>query len=366
MYERLVRPLLFALDPEDAHNAMKAVARAANSSAGLSILQWLYKVADPRLEVQIAGLSFKSPVGLAAGLDKNVDLVGLCAGLGFGHVEVGTVTAQAQAGNPRPRIFRLRAEEALINRMGFPSAGADVVREALVAIRHRLQNLPPIGVNIGKSRSVAIEEAVADYCYSFVRLAPIADYVAINVSSPNTPGLRELQERTRLTELLQNLQQINVSRKPLFVKVAPDLDFAALEEIVEVCSQNGVAGIIATNTTISRDGVQSPIDEIGGLSGAPLFQKSLKVVRFLSGLVQNRMALVGVGGVGCAEDVLSMLSAGASAVQLYTSLVFKGPGLVKSIHKDLASFMDREGCSCLSEAALAWQDRQKSHKTSEN
>jgi dihydroorotate dehydrogenase len=359
IYRTILRPLLFALDPEDAHNWMKAFGKVANNRAAFRVLRAAFHVTDPRLEVKVAGLTFSNPVGLAAGLDKNVDLVGLCAGLGFGHLELGTVTALPQPGNPRPRIFRLTPDGALINRMGFPSMGADVVQKALERMRSRFTSLPPVGINIGKSKVVSIQEAVDDYSSSFERLAPFADYVAINVSSPNTPGLRELQDRDRLTDLLQRLQGINSFKRPLFVKVAPDLEFAALREVVDVCCSAGVSGIIATNTTLARIGVTSRIDEAGGLSGSPLRERSLEVVRFLSQEIGGRLALIGVGGVSCAEDVLAMLAAGASVVQLYTSLIYQGPGLVRAINSDLVSYMDREGCSSLQEATAVWKAKKR-------
>lgn len=246
--------------------------------------------------MNVAGITFSNPIGLAAGLDKSVELVGLCAGLGFGHLELGTVTALPQPGNPKPRIFRIADEEALINRMGFPSEGADVVERRLRSIRKRLKDLPPIGMNIGKSKSVELEHAIDDYRYSFERLAPLSDYVTVNVSSPNTQGLRQLQERERLTALLQALSQSNTRGVPIFVKVAPDLELSALEEVVDVCLQCSMAGIIATNTTISRDSLRASIQETGGLSGSPLREKSLAVVRFLGRQIQGRMALIGVGG----------------------------------------------------------------------
>jgi dihydroorotate dehydrogenase len=309
--------------------------------------------------VTVAGLSFPNPVGLAAGLDKNVELVGLCAGLGFGHLELGTITGQPQPGNQKPRIFRIPEEKALINRMGFPSEGADHAQERLKAVRRRFKELPPIGINIGKSKVVELDQAIDDYRYSFERLAPLAEYVTVNVSSPNTQGLRQLQERDRLTALLQSLNSANTHRRPIFVKVAPDLELSALEEVVDVCVQCSVAGIIATNTTISRDSLSSRIDESGGLSGAPLREKSLNVVRFLGQQIAGRMVLIGVGGISTSDDVLAMLAAGASMVQLYTGLVYEGPGIVTSINQGLISFMDAHGCRSLQEAAAEWLERRQ-------
>jgi dihydroorotate dehydrogenase len=359
MYKTLLKPLFFSMDPEGAHDLMRFGARFANNPIVSGALKRCYEVVDPRLRVTVAGISFPNPVGLAAGLDKNVELVGLCAGLGFGHLELGTITAQAQPGNPKPRIFRIPDEKALINRMGFPSEGADRAEERLKDIRRRFKTLPPLGINIGKSKVVEIDHAIDDYRYSFERLAPLADYVTVNVSSPNTQGLRQLQERDRLTALLQALDAANVHRRPIFVKVAPDLELSALEEVVDVCAQCSVAGIIATNTTISRDTLVSRMEEAGGLSGAPLREKSLKVVRFLGQQIAGRMALIGVGGVSTGGDVLAMLAAGASMVQVYTGLVYEGPGIASSINQDLISFMDAYGCQSLQDAATEWLERRQ-------
>ena len=342
------------MDPETAHDVMRSVGRIANIPFVSGCLKSLFDVVDPRLHVTVAGISFPNPVGLAAGLDKSVELVGLCAGLGFGHLELGTITGQPQPGNPRPRIFRIAEERALINRMGFPSEGADTAERRLRAVRARFKTLPPIGTNIGKSKAVELDQAIEDYRYSFERLAPLADYVTVNVSSPNTQGLRQLQERDRLTALLEALKSANTHRRPIFVKVAPDLEFGALEEVVDVCGQSAVAGIIATNTTISRDSLTSRIQEAGGLSGAPLQKKSLKIVEFLARRIAGRMALIGVGGVSSGGDVLAMLGAGASMAQVYTGLIYEGPGLVRTINQQLISFMDTHGCQSLQEAAQAW------------
>jgi dihydroorotate dehydrogenase len=359
MYNTLLKPLFFSMDPEAAHDLMRAGAKLANNRFVSGALRGVYEVHDPRLQVEVAGISFPNPVGLAAGLDKNVELVGLCAGLGFGHLELGTVTGQPQSGNPKPRIFRIPEERALINRMGFPSEGADAAERRLRAVRKHFKRLPPIGINIGKSKVVELDHAIDDYRYSFERLAPLADYVTVNVSSPNTQGLRQLQERERLTALLQSLNTANTHHRPIFVKVAPDLELSALEEVVDVCIGCSVAGIIATNTTISRDSLSKRIDEVGGLSGAPLRAKSLRIVEFLAQAIAGRLGLIGVGGVSSGSDVLAMLAAGASMVQVYTGLVYEGPGLIRAINRELISFMDKQGCRTLQEAAATWQEHRR-------
>jgi len=357
MYKTLVRPAFSSMDPENAHDLMRALARAANNRPVCALLRAAYQVWDPRLAVHVAGISFANPIGLAAGLDKNAELVGLCTGLGFGHLELGTVTAKAQPGNPKPRIFRLANDLALINRMGFPSGGADELEARLKSIRARFPVLPPIGINIGKSKVTELDQAIDDYRYTFQKLAPYADYVAVNVSSPNTPGLRQLQERERLQALLLALRDDNVHRRPIFVKVAPDLTWPAVEEVIECCISAGVAGIIATNTTLGRDGLVTEIDQAGGLSGAPLRQKSLEMVRFIGARLGGKLALIGVGGVSSVEDVLSMMAAGASMVQVYTGLIYEGPGLVKTLNTGLIRFMDQHGCRSVYEAVAVWANR---------
>lgn len=361
MYDCLIKPVLFNLDPESAHNLMRSVCQVTNVPALSRVLRSFFAVNDERLRVSVAGLSFDNPVGLAAGFDKNVDLLGLWNGLGFGHIELGTVTSLAQPGNPRPRIFRLVADRALINRMGFPSGGADEVEKRLKSMRERFSSLPIIGMNIGKSKVTELEKAVDDYCYSFTRVHHYVDYITVNVSSPNTPGLRQLQERGRLLELLNALQSLNTDRKPIFVKLAPDLTFEAIEEVLECCFDSGMAGVIATNTTIGREGLTTRIEETGGLSGKPLFNRSLEVVRFIGERLQGRLALIGVGGISTHNDVLAMLAAGADMVQVYTGLVYGGPGFVKSLNAGLLSFMEQQGCSSLRDAAAAWKAIHPSH-----
>jgi dihydroorotate dehydrogenase len=355
MYDYLLKPLLFSLDPETAHDLMRSVCRVVNWPALSQLVRSQFAVDDARLKVSVAGLSFDNPVGLAAGFDKNVELLGLWNAIGFGHIELGTVTSLAQPGNPRPRIFRLVNDKALINRMGFPSGGADEIEKRLKLIRGRFSSLPIIGMNIGKSKVTELEKAVDDYCCSFSRVHHYVDYITVNVSSPNTPGLRQLQERDRLLELLKALQKLNALRKPIFVKLAPDLTFEAIEEVLECCFDSGMAGVIATNTTIGRAGLTTRIDQAGGLSGRPLFNRSLEVVRFIGERLQGRMALIGVGGVSTSDDVLAMLAAGAELVQVYTGLVYGGPGFVKSLNLGLLSFMGQYECSSLQEAALVWK-----------
>jgi len=321
IYERLLRPLLFALDPETAHH----FALALLQTAGLL----LPKSTDTISPVSAFGMNFRHRVGLAAGLDKNGIALSAWEALGFSFVEIGTVTAQAQLGNPRPRIFRYPNECALINRLGFNNEGAEVIANRLAELRDR-GRWPgiPVGINIGKSRVTPIESAVEDYLFSFRTLRAQADYVALNVSSPNTPGLRDLQGGQRLGELLG---AINAERGnlPLLVKIAPDLESAALDEIISVCEANNVSGIIATNTTLDHSAIAH--DEEGGLSGAPLQKKSTAIVRQIAN--KTKIPIIGCGGIFDAGSAREKIEAGAKLLQIYTGFIFRGPKLIRELSK---------------------------------
>ncbi len=339
LYERVLRPALFALDAETAHE--QTVALLARLGPALRRLRPLLSAVDhPALARTVWGLHFPNPVGLAAGFDKQARCLGAWEGLGFGFVEVGTVTAEPQPGNPRPRLFRLPADRALVNRLGFNSEGADAVAARLDAAGPRGI---PIGVNIGKSRAVPLDAAAADYERSLDRLAPRADYVAVNVSSPNTPGLRELEVADRLAALLARLVARNRALprgragrpRPLLVKLSPDLGSAELEAAVGAATAAGIDGVIAANTTTSRAGLATPCDEPGGLSGRPLAARAREVVAAVHRLTGGRLPIVAVGGLFTADDVRAMLDAGATLVQLYTGFVYGGPLTVWRICRGL-------------------------------
>jgi dihydroorotate dehydrogenase len=319
IYERLLRPLLFALDPETAHHFTLAFLQTAGP--------FLPKSTATISPVSAFGMNFRHRVGLAAGLDKNGIALSAWEALGFSFVEIGTVTAQVQLGNPRPRIFRYPNECALINRLGFNNEGAEVIANRLAALRDR-GRWPgiPVGINIGKSRVTPIERAVEDYLFSFRTLRPQADYVALNVSSPNTPGLRDLQRGQRLDELLD---AINAERGnlPLLVKIAPDLEPAALDEIISVCEANNVSGIIATNTTLDHSAIAH--DEEGGLSGAPLQKKSTAIVRQIAN--KTKIPIIGCGGIFDAASAREKIEAGAKLLQAYTGFIFRGPKLIREL-----------------------------------
>ncbi|MGN6742165.1 MAG: quinone-dependent dihydroorotate dehydrogenase [Amnibacterium sp.] len=333
MYRPLFSTVLVRLDPETAHHVAMLVIRALGASPTVARLLRRRTVAGaPRIAAM--GLSFPTPFGLAAGFDKNaVGLRGLGA-LGFGHVEIGTVTALPQPGNPKPRLFRLPADGALINRMGFNNDGAEAVAARLAALR-RGGALPVVGVNIGKSRVVAVEDAVDDYRTSARLLAPHADYLVVNVSSPNTPGLRGLQELDLLRPLLAAVHE-EAPGTPLLVKIAPDLEDDAIRRIAELVVELDLAGVVATNTTVSRGGLRTPAAAVaamgdGGLSGAPLRGRSLEVLRVLRAALPQGRCLISVGGVTSAEDVRERLALGADLVQGYTGFLYRGPGWARDL-----------------------------------
>lgn len=330
-YEQIIRPMLFRMDPETAHHFVLRVLAAFPHFPGVRGVLCVFTPLDaPR---EFFGLTFRNRLGLAAGFDKNGVAIPAWEALGFGFVEIGTVTAKPQPGNPRPRIFRYPAEGALINRLGFNNDGAVVVAERLRRLRaSRRAPAIPVGVNIGKSMVTPIDQAADDYLYSFRQLEAVADYIALNISSPNTPGLRSLQERAALADLLRTITQENARRpkpKPILLKIAPDLSETVMMEIVGACEEFGLAGIIATNTTLDHSAVANAGDEQGGLSGTPLRTRATAAVRFLR--AHTRLPIVGVGGIGDAASALERFEAGAQLLQVYTSYVYRGPGLLREI-----------------------------------
>ena len=328
-YERLVRPLLFLIDPETAHRLTITSLRAASHvDLALRALKVFQPPAKPK---RFLGLNFPNPIGLAAGLDKNGVALPAWAALGFGFIEIGTVTAKPQPGNPKPRIFRLPEQSALINRLGFNNDGADVIAGRLSKLKSS-DRWPavPIGINIGKSMSTPLTEATEDYLYSFRLLREFADYIVLNVSSPNTPGLRELQGANALSELLSAIGAKNlITRKPIVVKIAPDLSRDELQQILSVCESNNVAGIIATNTTVDHSPIPAGHDEQGGLSGAPLREKSTAVVRAI--VARSTIPVIASGGIMDPVSAREKIEAGAQLLQIYTGLIYRGPGLLRKI-----------------------------------
>lgn len=333
IYERRLRPILFSLGPETAHHlAVGGLRLSARLPFAFRVLRWFQPPPKPRT---MFGLNFPNPVGLAAGFDKNGVALPALAALGFGFVEIGTVTAKPQKGNPRPRIFRYPEQQALINRLGFNNDGADAVAARLGALR-RSGRWPgiPVGINIGKSKVTPLEEAAEDYLFSFRLLHEFADYIVLNVSSPNTPGLRALQERDALEQLLRVIHKKNqITRKPVLLKIAPDLSLSDLEQIIAACEQNGIAGIIATNTTLDHAAIPAALDQAGGLSGLPLRERSTGLVRAIA--ARSRLPIIASGGITDAASAREKLEAGAQLLQVYTGYVYRGPGLLREIVESL-------------------------------
>jgi dihydroorotate dehydrogenase len=345
---QLAKPALFALPPETAHRLTHRLMRAAQGTPIERAVADRYRVVDERLTVETLGRRFDNPIGVAAGFDKNAEVPRVLAALGFGHVEVGGVTAERQPGNPRPRMFRLPEDRALINRMGFNNQGADAIGARLSETA-----LPdvPIGVNIGKSKTTPLAEAAEDYRYTYERVAEAGDYFVVNVSSPNTPGLRSLQSRDALESILGGLR--DVGAEPLLVKLSPDLADEAVEEALAVVDDLELDGVIATNTTTDRpESLQNPQKaERGGLSGKPLERTATRQVAFIA--QRTDVPVIGVGGVDSAEAAYRKLRAGASLVQLYTGLVFEGPSLARDINRGLLELLDRDGFDSVEEAVGA-------------
>jgi len=329
MYKSVIRPILFKFDPEEVHHFTFSVLKNFGFLAKLILPK---PIEDKRLEREVFGLKFKNPVGLAAGFDKDAKLFNELSDLGFGFIEIGTLTPKPQPGNDKKRLFRLKEDSAIINRMGFNNGGVDEAIERLKKNKNVL-----IGGNIGKNKITPNEEAVNDYKICFEKLFPFVDYFVVNVSSPNTPNLRELQDKKPLTELLSTLQNLNLQKPkqiPILLKIAPDLTDEQLLDIIEIIKETQIAGVIATNTTLSRENLVSENkSETGGLSGIPLTKRSTEVIRFLSEKSGKAFPIIGVGGIHTAQDALEKLEAGASLVQLYTGFIYEGPELINEINR---------------------------------
>jgi len=359
LYTAIIRPLLFTLPAEPAHHLGLALARGTIGLPGIrSAVAACHRVADPRLHQTVFGRTFSNPVGLAAGLDKNGVAIDALAALGFSHVEIGTVTGQAQPGNPQPRLFRLKADQAIINRMGFNNHGAAVVAARLDArYAHRRPDCV-LGVNIGKSKVVDLDQAVDDYRISVRALAPVCDYLVVNVSSPNTPGLRDLQSEAALRPLLAGVRaELNAVKTgvPLLLKIAPDLADAGIDAAVDVALDTGCDGLICTNTTISRAGLVTPAERVtglgnGGLSGVPVRARSTAVLARAARRLAGRIPVIGVGGIDSAAAAWEKICHGATLVQVYTGFVYQGPGLAARINRGLLAHLDQHRLGCLSEA----------------
>ncbi len=342
MYRFFIRPLLFLFDPEAIHHFTFRILKFTGFIPGAkALLRAMYTVKDPRLSKTLFGISFSNPVGLAAGFDKDARHIDELEALGFGFIEIGTVTPKPQPGNDRPRLFRLPQDQAIINRMGFNNQGAVEAARRLSRRKSRVV----VGGNIGKNKVTANENAADDYRQCFETLYPFVDYFVVNVSSPNTPGLRDLQEKEPLKKLLIDVKRLSQSKprpKPVLLKIAPDLTLTQLDDIVEILKESGTDGVIATNTTISREGLLTPKGEVekmgaGGLSGRPLTVRSTEVIAYLRAKLGVGYPIIGVGGIMSPTDAIDKLKAGADLVQVYTGFIYEGPGFVKEILTALQS-----------------------------
>lgn len=360
LYRHVLKPGFFKMDPETAHHwTIGGLSAIGKIPGGLNLLDMMYGVQEtPDLSMDLWGIRFPHPIGLAAGLDKNGQAVQAFSSIGFGFVEVGTVTPKPQPGNDSPRLFRLPSDEALINRMGFNNLGAEYLAKQLDHIRKQKKQRIPIAVNIGKNKFTSNETAMDDYIACIRILYPYGDFFVVNISSPNTPDLRKLQHGDELRQLLDAvMQEMKVQKEkyhrqlPILVKIAPDLINKELEQVVETISESGISGIIATNTTLSRDGLTHPNSrETGGMSGKPLAKRSTEVIRSIYKLTDGRIPIIGSGGVFTAEDAYEKIRAGASLVEIYTSLIYKGPGVNLEITRGLSELLKRDGFTHISEA----------------
>lgn len=374
-YRQLVRPLIFSvfkLDPEWAHgyviSTLEWIGQTAQPQASsrqklrMNLQHWLHQqfcVEDDRLRQTYWGLSFPNPMGLAAGFDKDGEAVTAWPFLGFGFAELGTVTRFPQPGNPPPRLFRLVGDEAALNRMGFNNQGAEALRERLNRVWFDRRPEIPIGVNLGKSKATELGDAAEDYRFSFQQLKALGDYFVVNVSSPNTPGLRSLQAAEQLSPILAAIQRENTESKPLLVKIAPDLQWPEVDAVIDLAQTHGLAGIIATNTTISRQGLTTRIlpqtgrpieEEAGGISGAPLRQRSTEMIRYIYKNTKGTIPIVGVGGIFTAEDAWEKITAGACLLQTYTGWIYEGPWMVSRLLQGLLDKLKEHGLETVSAA----------------
>ncbi|MEH2371560.1 quinone-dependent dihydroorotate dehydrogenase [Nostoc sp.] len=356
LHQQTIRSFSWLSQTGDVYDGLRLRQRASWVNQRLQKSLCLY---DSRLEQNLFGLNFPNPVGLAAGFDKDGVAAGIWSNLGFGFAELGTVTFHAQPGNPRPRLFRLPLDKAALNRMGFNNRGAAAMAARLRQEKQELSHSIPIGINLGKSKVTPLEAAAQDYLDSFHLLKDLGDYFVVNVSSPNTPGLRSLQDASMLSIILNLLQQENTTQKPIFVKIAPDLEWSAIADIITLAKTYQLAGIIATNTTIRRDRLKtqvidqtgkSPQDEAGGISGEPLRDRSTEVIRFIWQQTQGKIPIIGVGGIFSPEDAWEKITAGASLIQVYTGWIYEGPLMVRRILLGLLVLLEQSGLNSINEA----------------
>ncbi|WP_313432809.1 quinone-dependent dihydroorotate dehydrogenase [Siminovitchia terrae] len=355
----LIKKFLFKMDPEEMHHRTVSALKLADKAGGKALLRSMYQVDDESLAIDVCGIRFPNPVGLAAGYDKNAEVYHALSAMGFGFVEVGTITPVAQSGNEKPRLFRLVEDSAVINRMGFNNDGAEAVKRNL----HYYETAGvPIGINIGKNKVTPNDEASSDYEKCLDILYSYGHYFVINISSPNTPNLRDLQEIESLKQLISSIQRKKAelesngaAKKPIFLKVAPDMTDEHMRDVVHAAVDEGLSGIIATNTTLSRKGLASKayVEEAGGLSGLPLKERSTAWIKEIYEEIGDQVPIIGVGGIFNGEDAYEKILAGASLIQVYTGMIYEGPGIVKSINTRLLELLKRDGFTNIKEAVGA-------------
>ncbi|MCB0331045.1 MAG: quinone-dependent dihydroorotate dehydrogenase, partial [Bdellovibrionales bacterium] len=346
---KLLRPLLFSFDSESVHHVAIKVAKCAQALSADRLLEQVVAFRDPFLHCSAFGCELENPLGLAAGFDKQVEMVPLLSALGFGHVEVGTITPEQQVGNPRPRIFRLPADRALINRMGFPSDGLKSAKRRLEALSNRSLSIR-VAANIGKNKDTPLESATEDYAKLARELSLLVNWLTVNVSSPNTPGLRSLQTRESLAAIVTVVRESSKKNVPILVKLSPDLTDEEVEDIVPALMEHRVDGIVASNTTLSRDGLKSTIEEAGGLSGCPLFHRTRSRIRQLVTLTRGEIPIIAVGGVSTWEEFLTLIVEGARLVQVYTAFIYEGPGWPSYLLREATRFCKSQGLTSINEA----------------
>lgn len=352
MYKQILRPLLFSLDSEFVHECFLKIAKLSNTIKLDSVLENFCRLEDPRLQSEVFGINFTNPIGLAAGFDKNCEAVSFFSALGFGFMEIGTVVPKPQSGNARPRIFRLPKDQALINRMGFPSAGSETVLSHFRQAKSEIKNTV-LALNIGKNKDTEIDRALEDYRQVFISFYEQAEFFVVNVSSPNTPDLRKLQQKDKLLELLSALQKMNTKEKPILLKIAPDLTNGEIDDVLDCCALTSIAGIVCCNTTFSRDKLISTSKEQGGLSGKPVFERALAVVNYISNRTEKKLPIIAVGGISTSQDIIKMMRAGASLIEIYTSLVYEGPLLAYRLKRELIEFVQAEGLQSIKDIIAA-------------
>jgi dihydroorotate dehydrogenase len=348
-YQKILKPILFSFEPETAHKLSLKIAGLADFRLIAKVLEGLYSFNDSRLEQKIFGINFKSPIGLAAGLDKDCIAVAALSSIGFDYLELGGVTAKEQNGNPRPRVFRLPEHSAIINRLGLPSVGAKQASSNLLFSIAETNRPPPIGVNIAKSYQASIDQAIPDYLETFSYFYDLCQFFVLNISCPNEANYQRLQEKERLSSILSSLQKANKQMKPLLVKLSPDLERQQLQDSLDACMENGIAAIICGNTTNTRPDNSEAMQQKGGLSGPLLLEKTLENVRTVRSIVGKDLPIIACGGISSAQDVVRAIKAGANLCQIYTALVYQGFSLIKDIKKDLCKYMDKEGIRNINE-----------------